>query len=260
MSKIKKLSVRELKHGDLDRTYKISVFRENYIRRSGTNDTESFILHLVAEEDQFLTRQCSYYMWRQWFPVENEYRVEQRKDVAKWAITLAFPLGKRFTGKNMIAAGIYALHPTEMVTGFPFIIQTDFLLVSSRESIIFNNNWNQGILHCIPLAFCSAFRALISVKSPLSSKVGVFGYLPCDIPCYPQLTQVRDAIQAQLKAEDVILCDVSFGGKICKPTEARTILPAFKHIIERASKQGQQSELAHLFCRNVHIVHPSLDK
>jgi len=62
-------------------------------------------------------------MWRQWFPIENEYRVEQRKDIAKWAITLAFPMGNRFAGGNMVAAGIYAFLPTEMVTGFPFIIQ-----------------------------------------------------------------------------------------------------------------------------------------
>jgi hypothetical protein len=226
MSKIKKLSVRELEHTDLNRIYTISVLRENDIRSSGSNDNESFILHLLAEEDQFSTKQCSYYMWRQWFPMKNDCRVEQRKDVAKWAITLAFPLGERFTGGNMAAVGIYAFFPTKMVIGFPFIIQADFLLVSSRERIIFNNNWNQGILNCISLDFCSAFRTLISVNLPLSLKTWVLRYLPYDIPGYPHITQVRDAIQAQLKAEEVVLCDVSFGGKkFCKPTEARTILP-----------------------------------
>ena len=63
-------------------------------------------------------------------------------------------MGNRFSGGNMVAAGIYAFLPTEMVTGFPFIIQANFSLVSS---------------------------------------IG------------PQLRQVRDAIQVQLKAEDVII-------------------------------------------------------
>ena len=56
----------------------------------------------------------------------------------------------------------------------------------------------------------------------------------------PQLRQVIDAIHIQLKAEDVILCDVSFAGKsLCKPTEARTILPTtFKHILENISLHG----------------------
>ena len=62
-------------------------------------------------------------MWRQWFPIENEYRVEQRKDIVKYAITLAFRMGNRFVGGNMVAAGIYAFLPIEMVTGFPFILQ-----------------------------------------------------------------------------------------------------------------------------------------
>ena len=59
-------------------------------------------------------------MWRQWLPVENEYRIEQRKDIEKWAITLAFPMGNIFAfpmgnifaGGNMVAAGIYAFIPT----------------------------------------------------------------------------------------------------------------------------------------------------
>ena len=116
------------------------------------------------------------------------------KDVGKWAITLSFPLGERFTGGNMAATGRYAFLPTEMIIGFPFIIQADFLFVSSRESIIFNNNWNQGILHCISLFFCSAFRTLMSVNLPLSLKTWVYRYLPYDIPRYQHITQVRDAI------------------------------------------------------------------
>ena len=55
----------------------------------------------------------------------------------------------------------------------------------------------------------------------------------------PQLRQVRDFIQVQLKAEDVILCDVSFAGKsLCKPTEAwKILLATFKRILENISFQ-----------------------
>ena len=125
-------------------------------------------------------------MWRQWFPIENEYRVEQRKDIAKLAITLSFPMGNQFAGGNMVAAGIYDFLPIEMVTGFPFIIQVEFLLVSSREITIFNKKWNQGILKYISFAFCSTLHSLISANSPILSKFWIFGYLPCDIPRYPQ--------------------------------------------------------------------------
>ena len=42
-----------------------------------------------------------------------------------------------------------------MVSGFPFIIQEIILLISSRESIILNNKWNQRILRCVSLYFFS---------------------------------------------------------------------------------------------------------
>ena len=112
-------------------------------------------------------------------------------------------MGNQFAGENIIGAGIYAFLPTEMVTGFPFIIQAEFLLVSS---------------------------------------IG------------PQLRQLRDTIQVQLKAEDVILCDANFAGKsLCKPNESCTILPtAFKCILENLSLHGtyqpdQQCQLIFLY-------------
>jgi len=51
-----------------------------------------------------------------------------------------------------------------MVTNLPFIIQADFLLASSRESILFDSQWNRGILECVPSAFVNAFGALEIVK------------------------------------------------------------------------------------------------
>lgn len=69
-------------------------------------------------------------------------------EVDEWVITLAFPYGERLNRGN-ISPGIYAFLPTKMVTNFPFIIQADFLLSSSREAILLNSKWNKGILNCV---------------------------------------------------------------------------------------------------------------
>ena len=56
----------------------------------------------------------------------------------KWVITLAFLFKERLNKDgNNIAANIYAFLPTKMVTKFPFVIQADFLLATSREGVIF---------------------------------------------------------------------------------------------------------------------------
>ncbi|CAA7014876.1 unnamed protein product [Microthlaspi erraticum] len=107
-------------------------------------DAESYTIHLSASETDS-EKQCSYYMWRQKFTVKLENRVERRSEVDDWMITLAFPYGERLVCGNT-SPGIYAFLPTEMVTNFPFIIQADFILSSSRETILLDDIWNQGIL------------------------------------------------------------------------------------------------------------------
>lgn len=47
-------------------------------------------------------------------------------------------------------------------------------------------------------------------------------------------TIIRHAIQTLLKVQDVILCDLNFeGSSLCKPKKSPTILPTFKHILQR---------------------------
>ena len=72
--------------------------------------------------------------------------------------------------RGMSSIGIYAFLPTEMVTNFPFVIQVDFLLASSRETILLDNKWNQGILDCVASAFINAFVSLVktSKNAPIS--------------------------------------------------------------------------------------------
>ena len=104
-----------------------------------------------------------------------------------WLLHQLFQWVNDLQGGNMVAVGIYAFLPMEMVTRFPVIIQEDVLLVLSIESIIFNNKWNKGIFYCVLLAFCSTFYTLISGNAPLSSKTWLFRGIPFDTPCYPQL-------------------------------------------------------------------------
>eukprot|EP01018_Ginkgo_biloba_P017680 Gb_37162 [translate_table: standard] len=259
MSKIKKLSVRdEDEDSPLNRVNEVSVSRETEFRTNKSADCESFMLHLSAQENKSLIRECSYYMWRQRFPVNLECRVEERKDITRWAITLAFPMEERLT-RGMTAADIYAFLPTEMVTGLPFIIQADFLLASSRESIILDNKWNQGILDCLPSAFCAAFLSLLhSVESvPPPSRLYIFKYLPMGNPSYPQLRQVRDAIRERLRTEEVVMCEIQ--NAFCIPTQARRILPAFRDIMEKATEEGLGSPDA-LWSTGVFILHSCMDK
>ncbi|GLJ45923.1 hypothetical protein SUGI_0966870 [Cryptomeria japonica] len=258
MSKIKRLSVREDGQNQNPRVHAVCVSQEIAFQDVKKEGSESFTLHLSAEENGKSNAECSYYMWRQRFPVKSNNRVEERSDIDNWVITLAFPLEDRVTTGNRVGAGVYAFLPTEIVTDLPFIIQADFLLASSRESILWDNKWNQGILDCIPSAFCEAFLTLVkSVRgAPPSARSFCFRYLPINTPSYLQLRQIREDIQAKLWTEEVVLCEPE--NAYCMPIQARKILPAFRKILEKATEEGLEKPIA-LWSTGVFIIHSCLD-
>ena len=177
LSKIKQFSVKEInKDPSLNTVNAISISSEiNSVTRKNI-DADSYTLHLSTDEANDVTeKECSYYIWRQKFHVKEENLVERRLGVEEWVITLAFPLGQRLN-RGMSSPGVYAFLPTEMVTNFPFIIQADFVLASSRETILLDNKWNQGILARVPSAFVNAFNSLITTSEdvPVSTLIPMF--------------------------------------------------------------------------------------
>ncbi|KAJ4766061.1 ATP/DNA binding protein [Rhynchospora pubera] len=186
---------------------------------------------------------CQYYMWRQSFPVDPQSKTDGRKGVDMWNISLAFPLGERLN-RRTVQAGIYAFLPTTMVTNFPFIIHSDFILASSRETILLDNEWNLGILDCVGHAFVQAFHSYVTSHSfPEITKM--LQSVPVHESSFPVLNNVREDIKELLKEKAVLPCEnYSMGEKIdlCKPGEAVRLLPAFRKILNKAKEGGLSLE------------------
>ncbi|KAJ0703887.1 putative histidine kinase/HSP90-like ATPase superfamily [Helianthus annuus] len=242
LSKIKRLSVREDNDDPrLNTVSAISISSEKNFVTLKSMDAESYTLHLTADvsgnQDD---NECGYYMWKQRFPVKQQNKVDVRSEVEEWVITLAFPNGKRLNrGASM--PGIYSFLPTEMVTNFPFIIQADFLLASSRENILWDNKWNEGILDCVPVAFLNSFTSLVksSESAAISSLPNQFRFLPVMESSHYKLNQVRDVIKAMLMNVTIVPCESYTRKKLFrKPTEVGRLKPAFWSILNRARSQG----------------------
>ncbi|KAH0688120.1 hypothetical protein KY284_018673 [Solanum tuberosum] len=240
LSKIKKLSVREDNEDPrLNTVSAISISTETDFVKKKNIDAESYLLHLSDDEKSGLG-ECSYYMWKQSFPVRREHRVDRRMEVDEWVITLAFPNRERLN-RGTSSPGIYAFLPTEMVTNFPFIIQADFLLASSRETILLDDIWNQGILDCVPSAFVNAFTSLVrsSEGAPISTLTHMFGFLPVNESPYPILNRVRDSIKRKLLDESIIPCESYVKQQFFqKPNDVGRLFPAFWNLLNKARKQG----------------------
>ncbi|KAK2640668.1 hypothetical protein Ddye_028463 [Dipteronia dyeriana] len=262
LTKIKRLSVREHNENPkLNTVSAIAITSEtNFVKRKNI-DAESSMLHLAAQGDKF-DNECSYYMWKQKFPVNKKNKVERRMEVDEWVITLAFPFGERLQ-RGTTSPGIYAFLPTEMVTNFPFIMQADFLLSSSRETILFDDKWNKGILRCMPYAFVNALTSLVKLTedAPVSSlpPMYMFSFVPVTSSPFPQLNAVRENIKAKLVEESIIPSESYLKQKsFHKPREVGRLMPAFWNVLEKA--KGQGVDLDNLSDHGICVLSSSFDK
>ncbi|XP_059440915.1 uncharacterized protein LOC132173428 [Corylus avellana] len=215
LAKIKRLSIREhKKKSRLSTVNAIAIMSETDFVMKKSIDAESYTLHLLAvEKDKGPDKECSYYMWKQKFPVRQENKVERRMEVEEL-----------------------------MFTNFPFIIQADFLLASSRETILLDNKWNKGILDCVPSAFINALVSLTirtSENAPVSSLAPMFKFIPVNSSSYQELNIMRESIKAKLHEENIVPSESYTKQKYFhKPREVGRLMPAFWNILEKAKKEG----------------------
>ncbi|KAK7848826.1 hypothetical protein CFP56_004239 [Quercus suber] len=262
LSKIRWLSVREHNNDPrLNTVSAIAITSETELVVRKNIDAVSYTIHLSADENGKVSEgECRYFMWKQKFPVRQENKVERRMEIEELVITLAFPFEERLH-RGMSSPGIYAFLPTEMFTNFPFIIQADFLLASSRETILLDNKWNQGILDCVPSAFINAFVSLVkhSENARVSSLASMFRFIPINSSSYQTLNVVRESIKSMLLEENILPSESYTQQKIFhKPHEVGRLMPAFWTILEKAREQ--KVSLAHLSSHGKHILSSSFDR
>ncbi|KAK9756523.1 hypothetical protein RND81_01G103700 [Saponaria officinalis] len=237
----------------------ISIVNETNHIVSRDKDADSRVVHLsVKDKPDSPEEKCQYYMWRQAFSVRPEAKVGGRAHVEKWSVSLAFPFGNRLK-RGTSSIGVFAFLPTSMVTNFPFVIQADFILASSRETIMFDNKWNQGILGCVPLAFVNAFTSCVKEGSPVFTAAEAFEFLPSQASPFPELNKVRESIKNKLVDSVIIPCE-TFSDKMTfsRPVSAVRILPRFRDILFKMKKSGVP--LAGISSTKYFPVHSSLDQ
>ena len=88
---------------------------------------------------------------------------EKRKDVKDREVSIAFPLDEDSTAIEKI----FAYLPVRDDTGFPFLINADFILISSRDDIHEGVPWNCWLMECV--ADLIVEKVLTSIK-----EVGAF--------------------------------------------------------------------------------------
>ena len=94
-------------------------------------------------------------------PVDIDH--EKREGIEDREVSVAFPLGENSTGIGKI----FAYLPVRSDTGFPFLINADFILPSSREDIQ-DVPWNHWLMDCVATLVASKLLPLLKEKNLLT--------------------------------------------------------------------------------------------
>ena len=140
-----------------------------YFRRNGADDE-------VLESSLYWVTEVE-------FPKPADVQHEKRAGIESRTVSVAIPLGP-----NVHEGKLFAYLPVWEDTGLPFLINADFLLVSSREGVREDEAWNKWLRDCIAETYVKAFLSLLnSPVLPMETKISAYASIPLGnspaVPC-----------------------------------------------------------------------------
>ncbi len=165
-------------------------------------------------------------------------REDKRKGVGSTEVTVALPL----TAPEATDGRVFAFLPTEARTGFPFLINADFLLPASRERILDKPEWNKQLVKFAAVAFVEAFDKL---RGNLKFQTAAYRYIPTKTDLLPGASlfaPLVDFVQAQLKGEKCILTE---GDDYVLPAEAHFAGPLSRNLLAEGPPRLATFRLVH---------------
>jgi len=145
--------------------------------------------------------------------VPDDIKEEKRRDVIDREITVAFPLDK-----NSHTGTIYAFLPTEVDSGFPFLINADFILTANRESIQSGRAWNIWLRDALSDLVVQGLEA---VSKSQEHRKSLYGFIPLtdEVKSLKEyFTPVCKEVTTRLSTMDIVLAD---NGNLISPSKSR---------------------------------------
>ncbi|KAJ1625359.1 hypothetical protein T492DRAFT_1147460 [Pavlovales sp. CCMP2436] len=131
---------------------------------------------------------------------------------------------------------VYAFLPTEVHSRVPFLLNADFVLSSSRESIQVHRPWNLWLRNSLATAFVRGFLALLRAPPSAGSARDAYAFAPLTSSSF--FAELRTAALATLAGERCVLAQPLAGrsGALVLPADARIAPPALCALLGRCER------------------------
>ena len=158
-----------------------------------------------------ICKTTSYLLYEKSYEKPSDLDVKERQSVNHSTISLAFPLHD-----NPEPGALYAYLPVLENTGFPFIINADMLLTSSRVEVHQNNKWNLWLRDQIASLITSAITSLVQNDK---YKHRMLSFVPLSAN-HNFLVPVIDPVKSSLRNASIVATEPD--NKLCNPVEVST--------------------------------------
>jgi hypothetical protein len=165
-----------------------------------------------------------------------------REGVGSTWVTVALPL----TSPETADGRVFAFLPTEARTGFPFLINADFLLPANRERIFDTPEWNKQLVRFAAATFVEAFDKL---RDDAKHRTLAYRFIPTRADLLPGASlfaPLVEAVQGALKVEKCVLTE---SGEYVVPGGACFAGPLSRRLLSEAPPK----------LANFRLVHPDLE-
>ncbi|MGF1849352.1 sacsin N-terminal ATP-binding-like domain-containing protein [Vibrio lentus] len=125
----------------LNKISELTVHMNGSTRRYAKEEHDSYT-SLINESEGSITT-TDYIVRKKTILVPEDLKESKRENVTKRELCLAFPKG--LTNPLFPRFKVFSYLPTEVFSGLPFLINADFLLPASRETILIDKKWNHWI-------------------------------------------------------------------------------------------------------------------
>ena len=189
---------------------------------------------------------CNYWVTEIEFKKPTHIHHEKRIGIECRSVSVAIPLNdKPSKGK------LFAYLPVWEETGIPFLINADFLLVSSREGIREDEEWNKWLRDCVVKTYTSSLLELLNAPK-INFKMKVYGYASIPIKTnYQFLQPVIDNVTKELSES---ACVLTLPNKLLvNPSKTRFCYNNFRELLVETEM------LPVHFVKNVQIICPEME-
>ena len=189
---------------------------------------------------------CNYWVTEIDFEKPIHVHHEKRIGIECRTVSVAIPLNdKPSKGK------LFAYLPVWEETGIPFLVNADFLLVSSRESIHEKEDWNIWLRDCVVKTYTSSLLTLLNA-SKISFKIKVFGY--ASIPVKTNYQFLQPIIDNVIKELSERACVLTLPDKLLvNPSKTMFCYNNFRELL------AESESLPVHFVENVQIICPEIE-